>query len=224
MIDFKRYTPTMAGVDDFFFFFLERRYLRPRPPTPENLSQTIYLWVNIRLDSASRIHDDEHRADNNGLNSSAEDWIGYDGQCFVDNHVCEEKCDEKQMPVFANGLDLIGVSALISTVKLRGVNFEPESTYGVPLTVSKDWTTSFIWWRCGETYHSRHSVAFDPSWNTLFIEEMSAITLLVANGVSKVKRAEGGRIVTHIFKRADSPRVGPANNPDNRTSNTMRTG
>lgn len=95
--------------------------------------------MNIRLsDSASPIHDDEHRADNNGLNSSAEDWIGYDRQCFVNNHVCEEKSDEKQMPVFANGFDLIGVFALISTVKLRNVNFKPESTYGVPLTVSKD--------------------------------------------------------------------------------------
>ena len=40
------------------------------------------------------VHHDEDSAYDNTLNATTQDRVGYDGKCFVDNHVGQEKGDK----------------------------------------------------------------------------------------------------------------------------------
>ena len=59
-------------------------------------------------------HYNEHRRNDDALNSTAQNRIRNDGERLVDNHVCQEERYKQQVAILPNGLDLVGIFLLVS--------------------------------------------------------------------------------------------------------------
>ena len=66
------------------------------------------------------VHDDEDSADDNALHAAAQDRVRDDGQRLVHDHVREEERDEQQVPVLADGLDLVSIQLLFPACSTSG--------------------------------------------------------------------------------------------------------
>lgn len=85
-------------------------------------------------------HYNENGTDDNALDATAEDWLGDDGQGFVDYHVRQEKSDEQKVPIFADGNNLLSILLLLPAKRLISVQHDASlwgtrelETYSVPL-------------------------------------------------------------------------------------------
>ena len=66
------------------------------------------------------VHDDEDGADDDALHTAAEDRVRDDGQRLVHDHVREQQRDEEEVPVLADGLDLVRILLLFPVLPRPG--------------------------------------------------------------------------------------------------------
>jgi hypothetical protein len=71
--------------------------------------------MTIGVDVES-LHNNEDRADEEGLYAAAEYFVSDERQGFVDDHVRDEEGDEEEMAILPYGLDLPRVLALLTGV------------------------------------------------------------------------------------------------------------
>ena len=89
----------------------------------------------------NHLHDDEDRAYDDTLCTATQNWVRYDGECLVYDHVREEERHQQEMAILANRLDLVGIPLLV-TGNVRSLPSVPRSrrlvivAHGVPLMLS----------------------------------------------------------------------------------------
>ena len=57
-------------------------------------------------------HYNKYSTDDDTLYTTPKNRIGDNRKCFIHNHICKKECNQEQVAILADGLDLVGICTL----------------------------------------------------------------------------------------------------------------